>query len=202
MKKLRIDLSPGGDGAGNQTSIEVSGADAGHRHVRGERHDDPAVRREGASHGNDDGHRARSRSSEPSLKTEPAAEVPLPLALDGLRPRGRQLEHRLLVAAGRRRGGVAVAVRHDHVRHDHGRRRGSRARTRLVFTVPASVVRRRGVHGLRAGTSATAPGSPHSGKNPTANHKYKTTGDYVVRVAATDDLGHTTVTTQTVHITV
>ena len=45
-------------------------------------------------------------------------------------------------------------------------------------------------------------GIAHSGKNPTANHKCKTTGDYVVRVAATDDLGHTTVTTQTVHITV
>jgi hypothetical protein len=45
-------------------------------------------------------------------------------------------------------------------------------------------------------------GFAHSGKTPSANHRYKTSGDYVIRVAATDDLGHTTVTTQTVHVTV
>jgi hypothetical protein len=38
-------------------------------------------------------------------------------------------------------------------------------------------------------------------KTPTIQHNYKKPGDYVVRVSATDDLGHTSITTQTVKIT-
>jgi hypothetical protein len=45
-------------------------------------------------------------------------------------------------------------------------------------------------------------GTPfHDTDEPTAEHHYKMAGDYAVRIEATDDLGHSAISKNTVHIT-
>ena len=152
MKKLRIDLSPGGDGAGNQSSIEVSGpmpdtdtyaaSDtmtplfAAKEHPR-QRH----------------GHRV-GRSSEPGLKdgrTETRRQkflyrsLSMGFGLEGVNSNTGYSSRQDVAAAAWRWlsdtitfGTITATPRKP-------------GKDELVFTVPVSVVRRGGVHGLRLG---------------------------------------------------
>jgi hypothetical protein len=198
LKKLRVDLSPGGDGAGNQSSIELSSPMPDTDTYAAA---DTMTQLFAAKQiqGNITGV-AWGRSSEDGLKPDERQKflyrsVSMGFGLEGVNSNTGFTSRQDVAAATWRWlsdtitfGPISATPRKP-------------GKDETVFTVPVS---------SSAGASFTdfawdfgdGTGFAHSGKNPTANHKYRASGDYVVRVAATDDLGHTTVTTQTVHITV
>jgi len=198
MKKLKLDLSPGADGAGNQSSIELStpmpdtdtyaAADTMTPFFVAQKDDVPGGQN-GISFG---------RSSEPSLK-EPRQEyvyrsVSMGFGLEGVnsttgfatREQVARATWRWLVDAITF-GPLGVAPKNP-----------GKDPTNVVLTANAA---------SSVGAEFTkyrwdfGDGGKHDGDKPTADHNYKQGGDYVVRVEATDDLGHTAIGTQTVHVT-
>jgi subtilisin family serine protease len=198
LKKLRVDLSPGGDGAGNQSSIEVT-------------EPMPDTDTYAASdtmtvlfaakeiRGNDTGV-GWGRSSEPGLKDDERQKflyrsLSMGFGLEGINSNtGFSSRQEVAAAAWRWLSDTITFGTITATPRKPGQ-------NEFVVSVPVT---------SSSGAAFTdfawdfgdGAGFAHSGKTPSANHRYKTSGDYVIRVAATDDLGHTTVTTQTVHVTV
>jgi len=196
LKGLTLDLSPGGDGAGNQSSIELTApmtdndtyeATDTMTQLFGPKDDDVPGGKQGIAFG---------RSSEPSLK-EPRQEyryrsLSMGFGLEGVNS-NTGFSTRVDVARQAWRWlsdtitfGQLSAVP-----------KNPKDKTHLTLTAaPAS----------SAGASLTkfrwdfGDGKSHESNKPTADHNYKDPGDYVVRVEATDDLGHTAIGTQTIHV--
>ena len=148
MKKLRIDLSPGGDGAGNQSSIEVSQPMPDTDTYAAE---DTMIALFAAKeiHGNDTGI-AWARSSEPGLKDEERQQflyrsLSMGFGLEGVNS-NTGYASRLDVAAAAWRwlsdtitfGSVTATPRKP-------------GQNEFVALGAGDVVRRGGVHGLRLG---------------------------------------------------
>ena len=151
-------------------------------------------------HGNETGI-AWARSSEPGLKDNERQQflyrsLSMGFGLEGVNSNtGFASRHR------RRVGRVAVAVRHDHVRLDHGHA-AEAGQERVRRLGAGDVVRRARRSRTSPGTSATARASPTRARRRARTTSGRRPATTSIRVAATDDLGHTTVTTQTVHVTV
>jgi subtilisin family serine protease len=204
LKKLRIDLSPGHDGAGNQSSIEVSEPMPDTDTYAAK---DTMIQLFAAKeiHGNDTGI-AWARSSEPGLKDGPDKKnkerqqflyrsLSMGFGLEGINSDTKFSSRQDVATAAWRWlsdtitfGTISATPRKP-------------GKDETVFTVPVTSSAEAAFTDF-AWDFGDGSGIAHSGKTPTANHKYRTSGDYIVRVAATDDLGHTAVTTQTVHIAV
>jgi hypothetical protein len=194
MQRLRLDLSPGADGAGNQTSIEVAApmpdndtyqaADTMTRLFTAVDYDAPQAKT-GIAFG---------RSSEPSLK-EPRQEyryrsLSMGFGLEGVNSTTGFATRAQVGAAAWRWlvdtitfGPLSVTA-------------GSDPTNVTLTATPSSSV---GADFTNFRWDFGDGGSTASG-NPAARHNYKQPGDYVVRVEATDDLGHTAIATQTIHI--
>jgi hypothetical protein len=201
MKKLKIDLSPGADGAGNQSSIEVmrampdtdtyAASDAMIQFFES-RADDVHGGKTAIAFG---------RSSEPNLKDA------------GWR---QQFKYRA-VAMGFGLEGVNDTTGFS-TRQQVAKATWDWLSDTITFGPLTTTPQKPGKnnqHVVFATTATSSAGSKikeyewdfgdgdhqkTSGK-PTIEHNYKKAGDYVVRVAATDELGHTMYMTQTVHIT-
>jgi subtilisin family serine protease len=200
MKKLKLDLSPGADGAGNQSSIELStpmpdtdtyaAKDTMTQLFVAEKDDVP-----GGQNGI-----AFGRSSEPSLK-EPRQEfryrsMSMGFGLEGIdSSTGFATRQQVAWAAWRwlvdeiTFGPLTVTPK-----------KPGKDPTNVTLTaspsssVGAEITKLKWDFGDGGG-----PGGP-GGDKTTVDHNYKQPGDYVVRVEATDDLGHTAIGTQTVHV--
>jgi minor extracellular serine protease Vpr len=196
MKHMKIDLSPGADGAGNQSSIELTTPmpdndtyQAAHTMTRLFVPIDDAV---------DGGKQAIAfgRASEPSLK-EPRQEyryrsLSMGFGLEGVNSTtGFATRQQVAMAAWR---WLADSITFGPLAMTSN----AKDSTNVTLTAsPASSV----------GAQFTeyrwdfGDGHGHNGHKATAHHNYKQPGDYVVRVEATDDLGHTSIGTQTIHVT-
>jgi subtilisin family serine protease len=197
MKKLKIDLAPGGDGAGNQSSIELSkpmpdndtyeAADTMTPFFVATKDDVPGGKN-GISFG---------RSSEPSLK-EPRREylyrsVSMGFGLEGVDSNtGFATRQQVAQAAWQ---WLTDTISFGELSATP-KKPGHDATHVVLTATPSSSV------GADFKKFRWDFGDDHHGDSnkPTADHKYKEAGDYVVRVEATDDLGHTAIGTQTVHI--
>jgi subtilisin family serine protease len=192
MQGLRLDLSPGADGAGNQTSIEVStpmpdndtyeAADTMTRLFTLVDYD--ATEAKSAI--------AFGRASEPSLK-EPRQQyryrsLSMGFGLEGVNST-TGFSTRQQVAAAAWRWLVDTIT--------FGPLSVTQGSVATLTASPSSSVDAEFTH-FRWDFG---DGSGQAGGKASARHNYKQPGDYVVRVEATDDLGHTGVATQTIHIT-
>jgi subtilisin family serine protease len=197
FKGLRVDLSPGGDGV-DQSSIELLAAmqdtdtyHAAHTMVPllQAKDEDVAGGKQGIAFG---------RASEPSLK-EARQEyryrsVTFGFGLEGIDTSGGYATRKDVAGAAWKWlsdtvtfGAVTVAPKKP-------------GKDPLHVTLTASPT-------SSAGAAITKVrwdfGDKHDDNGPnktTADHHYKQAGDYVVRVEVTDDLDHTTIQTQTIHV--
>jgi hypothetical protein len=200
MRKLKLDLSPGSDGAGNQSSIEVmkampdtdtyAASDTMLQFFESERDD---------VHGGKTAI-AFGRSSEPDLKD------------DGWR---QQFKYRA-VAMGFGLEGVNSTTGFS-TRQQVAKATWDWLSDTITFGPLTTTPQKPGKnnqHVVFATTAASSAGAKireyewdfgdgdrfKTSNKPTIEHNYKNPGDYVVRVAATDELGHTMYMTQAVHI--
>jgi subtilisin family serine protease len=196
-KKLKVDLSPGGDGA-EQGSIEVTAPMPDNDTYQASntvsalfvaKDDDVPGGKNGI---------AFTRASEPSLK-EPRQEylyrsLTMGFGLEGI-DTTTSFATRVQVAQAAWRwlsdtitfGAVTVTAK-----------KPGKDPTHVVLTASPS---------SSAGAEITKVrwdfGDGHGHPNAhdmKAEHNYKKAGDYVVRVEATDELGHTSIQTQTIHV--
>ncbi len=193
MKKLRIDLSPGGDGAGNQSSIEVSTPMPDNdTYEAGDTMTQLFVAKDSDVEG---GKNAISfgRSSEPTLKERQQfryRSLSMGFGLEGIdSSTGFATRQQVAAAAWQwlsdeiTFGALTVTPKQpSHVR---------------LTAAPSS----------SAGAEFTTfswdfgDGSAfHESNKPTAEHDYHDAGTYVVRVAATDALGHTAIQRATITV--
>ncbi len=199
MKGMELDLSPSGDGAGNQSSIELSTPMPDNDTYQAAdtltpffvaMDDDVAGGKNGISFG---------RSSEPTLK-EPRQEyryrsVSMGFGLEGVNSTTGFATRQQVAAAAWRWladtitfGALSVTPKHPGKEPNHV----------VLAATPTSSV----------GASFTkfrwdfGDGTGHAGSDKaTAQHHYKHAGDYVVRIEVTDDLGHRAIGKSTIHIT-
>jgi hypothetical protein len=196
LKKLRIDLSPGGDGAGNQGSIEASEA----------MHDPDTYAAEHtmiplfvSKHDE-----VRGRTAIGWARVSEA----------GLKEKERQEYRYRSVAFGFGLEGVNSNTGFT-TRQQLFNETWKWLSDNITFTPITTAVKKPGKDNIVLTTSATSStGAKITGyewdfgdgdgvkrsKTGTVDHKYRDPGDYVVRVAATDDLGHTQIHTQTIHV--
>ena len=199
LEEAEVDLSPGARRRRQPELDRGLDADAGQRHLRGGRHDDAAVRRERTT-------RRRKRRSRSVARPSRASSGQRQEYLYRSLSMGFGLEgvnsNTGFARGSRSRGGVALALRHDHVRHALGRaEEAGQGPDDVTLTGERRLERRRASSRSSRGTSATARDRTtrqEADREPQVQDGPATTSS---ASQATDDLGHTAITTQTVHIT-
>jgi len=193
MKHLKIDLSPGADGAGNQSSIELTtpmpdndtyqAADTMIRlFVRID--DDVDGGKQAISFG---------RASEPSLKEERQEyryrSLSMGFGLEGVNSNTGFATRQQVAAA-------AWAWLSDTITFGPLTVTPKKGQVVLAATPASSAGAEFTKFRWDFGDGTAGQGTVE----PSAQHQYKQAGDYVVRLEATDELGHTAIQKQTIHI--
>jgi subtilisin family serine protease len=197
MKGLTIDLSPGGDGAGNESSIEVSSPmpdndtyEAADTMTELFRPIDDAV---------NDGHTAIAygRSSEPSLKEERPEyryrSVSMGFGLEGVNGNTGFATRQQVAAATL--NWLLDRITFGPLSVTPKKPGKDERNVTLTLTAASSV----GAELTKFKWDFGDGKSETTGK-PTVHHDYKKPGSYIVRVEATDDLGHRAIDRKTVEI--